>query len=199
MQIYKLGIRGGLTKISKIEFNEDEAYLVDDYKTIYLWLGKKIPKKQKEFCIKKAETLNTKRNNSAKIQKVNQNKEYGSFLAVKDILLNGVASDHSIDRRPELEIEYEDTIELIEAGIDPDLEGEITIAAHNLSQEKNSYKELCRILAEKQFILLKSNKKPTEKEIEKKAKEIFESSSTYEELCWLIAELDILIKNKTIT
>jgi hypothetical protein len=187
-----------LTKISKIEFNEDEAYLVDDYKTIYLWFGKKIPKKQKDFCIKKAETLNSKRNNSAKIQKVNQNKEYGAFLAVKDILLNGVASDHSIDRRPELEIEYEDTIELIEAGIDPDLEGEITIAAHNLSQEKKSYKELCRILADKQFILLKGNKKPSEKEIEKKTKEIFESSSTYEELCWLIAELDILIKNKTI-
>ncbi|MFX0071209.1 MAG: hypothetical protein ACFFAO_08980, partial [Candidatus Hermodarchaeota archaeon] len=125
-------------------------------------------------------------------------KEYGSFLAVKDILLNGAATDHSIDRRPELEIEYEDTLELIEAGIDPDLEGEITIAAHNLSEEKKSYRELCRILAEKQFILLKGNKKPSEQELTKKTDEIFKSSSTYEELCWLIAELDILIKNKNI-
>jgi len=64
-----------------------------------------------------------------------------------------------------------------------------------LSQEKKSYKQLCRLLAQLQLDLLKSSKSTLKKDIEKKALEIFKSSSTYEELCWLIAQLKV-IKNK---
>lgn len=198
MKLYSLGVRGGLTKVNKIAFNEDQAYLIDDFKTLYLWFGQKIPEKRKDFCIKKVNSLNEKRKPPSNIQIITQNKEYGSFLAIMDLLKKGLKKETIIERRPELEIHYDDTMELIEAGLDPDLEGEITIVAHELSKEKKSYEELCRQLAEIQLNLLKPKGKATKKEIEKKAQEIHQSSSTYEELCWLITELNLLTKKKSL-
>jgi hypothetical protein len=192
-----MGVRGGLTKINKIAFNQNQVYLIDDYKVFYLWIGQKIPEKRKEACIKKVNRLNEKRDPPANIQIIAQNKEYGSFLAIMDLLKKGLKQKDSVERRPELEIQYDDTMELIEAGIDPDLEGEITIAAHELSKGKKSYEELCRQLAEIQIKLFKPKGKATKKEIEKKAEEIHNSSSTYDELCWLIAELNLLAKKKS--
>ena len=197
MKLYSMGVRGGLKKINKVGFDENRVYLIDDYKTLYLWIGQKIPEKRKDLCINKVNSLNEKRDPPANIQIITQNKEYGSFIAIMDLLKKGLKQEDSVERRPELEIQYEDTMELIEVGIDPDLEGEITIAAHDLSKEKKSYEELCRQLAEIKLNLLKPKGKATKKEIEKNAEEIHKSSSTYEELCWLIAELNILAKKKS--
>lgn len=119
-------------------------------------------------------------------------------MAIMDVLKKGIKPDDSVERRAELKIKYKNTVELIEAGIDVDLEGEITIEAHKLSREKKSYEDLCRLLAEIQLNLLKERGKATKKEIEKKAEEIHESSSTYEELCWLIAELKLLAKKRSL-
>lgn len=198
MKLYSFGVRGGLKKINKVGFDENQVYLIDDYKTLYLWVGKKIPEKRKDLCISKVNSLNEKRDPPANIQIITQNKEFGSFIAIMDLLKEGLKQEISIGRRPELEIRYEDIMELLEAGIDPDLEAEITIAAHELSQEKKSYEELCNQLAEIQLNLIKEKSKTTKKEIEKKAKEIFNSSSTYEELCWLTAELKLLAKKKSL-
>ncbi len=33
--------------INKVGFDENQVYLIDDYKTIYLWIGQKIPEKRK--------------------------------------------------------------------------------------------------------------------------------------------------------
>ncbi|HUW89836.1 MAG TPA: hypothetical protein VMV43_04880 [Candidatus Nanopelagicaceae bacterium] len=195
MIVYNVGIRGGLKKIRKADFNEDEVYLIDDTKSLYIWLGSSISKKRKELSVNKANLLNNKKEIPVSIQIVNQNKEFGSFLDIKDLLQKGINPKQDLDRRPELEIQYEETVELIDAGINPDLEAEITIAAHKLSQENKSYKELCSILAQLQLNLLKDSKSMLKKDIEKKTLEIFKSSSTYEELCWLIAELKA-IKNK---
>jgi len=198
MKLYNLGVRGGLKKINKIGFSENQVYLIDDYKTLYLWIGQKIPEKRKEICVNKVNSLNEKRDPSANIQIITQNKEYGSFMAIMDVLKKGIKQDDSVERRAELKIKYKNTVELIEAGIDVDLEGEITIEAHKLSQEKKSYEDLCRLLAEIQLNLLKERGKATKKEIEKKAEEIHDSSSTYEELCWLIAELKLLAKKRSL-
>ena len=192
-----MGVRGGLKKIHKIGFSENQVYLIDDNKTLYLWIGKKIPEKRKEICVNKVNSLNEKRDPPANIQIITQNKEYGSFMVIMEMLKKGLKPDDSVERRAELKIKYKNTVELIEAGIDVDLEGEITIEAHKLSQEKKSYEDLCRLLAEIQLYLLKPKGKATKKEIEKNAEEIHESSSTYEELCWLIAELNILAKKKS--
>lgn len=196
MILYNMGVRGGLKKVNKVGFNESQVYLIDDYKVFYLWIGKKVTEKTKELCIAKVNKLNEKRNSPADIQIMNQNKEFGSFIAIMELLKKGFEKTDNIERRPELKLQYEDTLEMLEAGIDPDLEAEITIAAHDISQKKKSYEDLCEQLAEIQLNLLKEKGKATKKEIEKKAKEIYKSSSTYEELCWLIAELNLLMKKK---
>jgi hypothetical protein len=186
---------GALRKVDKIKLHENRVFLIDDIKTIYLWFGSKTSKKKKEFAINRANLINAKRKEPAKIQTILQGKEFGAFLAMMEILKRGIEEkDLQKERRQELEFDIEDTIELIESGLDPDFEAEIALAAHNLSQEKRSYEDLCKTLAEIQLKFLKSTKKLTVAEINKKSKEIFKSSSTYEELCWLIAELNLLSK-----
>ncbi len=197
MQLYSVSENGALRKIIKVDFAENKVYLIDDLKTIYLWVGLKATKKKKNFGIKKANILNDKRKNNAKIQIINQNKEFGAFLAMMDILRKGIKQNILIKKRPELSIEIEDTMELIDAGLDPDLEAEITVAAHNISQEKKTYDELCREIAETQLIILKGKVKVSEVEIKKKTKEIYKSSSTYEEICWLLTELKILVEKNS--
>ncbi len=194
MLFYSIAENGYLRKVNKIDFNGNKAFLVDDVKKIYVWLGEKTSKKKKELSIKRAEFLKSKRKKSTKVEIINQNQEFGSFLAIMDILRKGIIPTASIKRRPELKIKFEDTMELLEAGLDPDFEAEITITAHKLSQEKKSYEDLCHRLAELQMVILKGEGKASKKEIEEKAEEIYMSSSTADELCWLISEIDKLKK-----
>lgn len=192
MQIYSVSDKGTLTKVKKAIFAEKRVFIIDDFKTLYVWFGLKVPESKKALTTQKVNKINDKRSTPATIQYVNQDQEYGAFLAMMDFLTKSAHQEESGERRSELELEIEDTMELIEAGLDPDLEAEITLEAYKLAQEKKSYEELCRILAKTQLSLMKIKSKPSEKEIAKKATEIHNSSSTYEELCWLIAELSKL-------
>ena len=192
MKLYSVGVRGGLKKISKADFQGDEVYLIDDSKTMYLWFGSNVTKKRRDLSIKKAKLINDKKESAASIQIITQNKEYGAFIAIRDALKKGEIKRQNLERRPELDIQFEETLELIEAGLSPDLEGEITLAAHKLSQENKSYKKLCQTLAKMQLDLNKGPNKASKNEIQKKTQEIFESSSTYEEICWLIAQLNAI-------
>jgi hypothetical protein len=197
MLLYSVSENGALRKVKKVDFAENKVFLIDDNKTIFLWQGQKASKKKKELSEKKAEKLNKERGEPAKIEIFEQGKEYGAFLPIMEGLKKGFGQISPIERRDELQIQYEDTIDLIEAGLTPDLEGVITVNAHNLAQEGKSYEELCKILAEMQISLIKEKGKPTVKEIKKKQEEIFKSSSTYEEVCWLISQIR-LIKEKKI-
>ena len=194
MQLYLVTESGSLSKINKVDFNENKVFLIDDFKTLYLWLGGKISEKKKDLSLKRTEKLKIQRKKTPELIILNQNQEYGSFLAIMDLLKKGLKADDSLERRPELKIRFNDTQELIEAGIDPDFESEITVAAHNLAQENHPYEDLCRKLAELQMNFIKE--KASEKEIKKKTEDIYKSSSTYEELCWLIAELSKLLEKK---
>lgn len=198
MLLYSVTENGALRKVKKVDFNEKKVFLIDDFKTIYIWVGLKASKKKQDLSKKRANELNNKRENTAKIQIMGQNQEYGAILAIMDVLKEGLTQSISLERSPELEMEYKDTMELIEIGLDPDFEAEITVAAHTLSEEKRSYEELCRKLAELQLTLSKGKEKVLKKDITKKAKEIYKSSSTYEELCRLIVELSILIEKKSL-
>lgn len=198
MILYSVGVRGGLKRISKADFKEDNVYLIDDFKTLYVWFGSNISKKRKDITINKANLLNEKKEKTVNIQIIEQNKEYGAFIVIKDFLSKGLKQIKGTERRAELKIQIEETMELIEAGLNPDLEAEITIAANDLTQKKKSYKELCETLAKLQLGLIKGSKKTSKDEIQKKTQEIFKSSSTYEELCWLIAQLNTLDKKKSL-
>ena len=195
MQLYTVYENGALRKVDKINFSENRVFLIDDIKNIYLWFGSKTSKKKREFAVNRANILNAKRKGRAKIQTILQSKEFGAFLAMMDILKKGIKEkDLQNRRRHELEFDIEDTMELIESGLDPDFEAEVALAAYNLSQENRDYEDLCKILAEVQLKFIKGKKNLKVAEINKKSKEIFNSSSTYEELCWLIAELNSLRK-----
>ena len=197
MFLYSLTEKGYLRRIKKVRFLETAAYLIDDNSIIYLWLGKKTTQTKKLKSKERAEKLNSERNKTAIIQIITQEKEYGTFLSIVDSLRSG-RKENSIVNREELIIEFDDTMELIEAGLEPDLEAEITLIAHKYSQENLSYEELCSKLAKLQLTILKGDNKIPQIELKKKAQEIFKSSSSYEELCWLIAELEILIEKKSL-
>ena len=146
MQLYSVSENGTLRKITRLPFAENSVYIIDDFKNIYLWIGKKASKKKKDLSKKKAIILNEKKDSPANIHIIPQGKEFGAFLAMMGILKKGLKNKAAIERRTELEIEYEDTMELIDLGLEPDLEGEITITAHELSQSRKSYEELCKEL-----------------------------------------------------
>jgi len=194
--VYSVYENGAMRKVSKVDFSNTKVYLIDDFKTIYLWYGSNSSKRKRDFSKKRANSINNKRKTTAKIQIINQDKEFGAFLAIMDLLKKGLGEDASLEKREELELEIEDTLELIESGLEMDLEAEITLAAHKLSNEKVSYEDLSRRLAKLQLTLLKVNKEPSEKEINKKTEDILKSSSTYEELCWIVSELEILKEKK---
>lgn len=194
MQLYLVTESGSLRKISKVDFNENKVFLIDSFNVLYLWFGLKASKKKKDLSIERTEKLKDQRKKSTEIKILNQNQEHGSFLAIMDILKKGLKTVDSMEKRPELKIRFNETQELIEAGIDPDFEAEITIASHNLSQENHSYEDLCRKLAELQMSFLKGKEKVSEDELKKKTEDIYKSSSTYDELCWLIVELSKLLE-----
>lgn len=193
MNLFTIYENGALRKIKKSDFSKVKVYLIEDFKTIYLWFGSNSSKRKREFAKKKANILNDKRKVPANIKIINQNKEYGAFLAIMNILRKGFEENVSPEKREELEIEIEDTLELIDSGLEMDLEAEITLAAHKLSEDQVSYEDLSRQLAELQLTLLRADKKPMEKNLIKKTNEILKSSTTYEELCWLVSELKILV------
>ncbi|MBY9018342.1 MAG: hypothetical protein KGD66_05870 [Candidatus Lokiarchaeota archaeon] len=199
MQLYSVAENGALRKIKKIDFNATKVYLIDDIKTFYIWIGNKASNKKVEYSNKRANDLNKKREKKqAKIVTEYQGKEFGAFLAIMELLKKGEFQETKEGRRPELKINYKDTLDLLEAGIEPDFEGEVTLACHDLIEEGHSYETLSKKLAKIQIQMLKGKGKITAKEINLKSSEILKSSSTYEELCWLITELSALLEKKNL-
>lgn len=196
MRLYSVAENGRLYEKSKLNFNETKVNLIDDIKNIYIWIGNKASENIKRFGERRANDLNKKRDKASKIITINQGKEYGPFLAIMDLLMRGMKESDGVFKRPELKIRYNDTLELIEAGMDPDFEGKITLDAHTQKLKNLTYEELSIELAKIQLKILKGNQKITAEEIKEKSQEIFKSSSTYDELCWLIAELTDLLKKR---
>jgi hypothetical protein len=196
MKLYSVYENGALKNVNRVDFNDKKVYLIDDFKVFYLWFGSNSSEKKKEFGKKRANDLNSKRKSPARIQIINQSQELGAFLIIMDILKEGLKNEDTKEKRDELVFELEDTLELIDAGLELDLEAEITLNAHNLSQEGISYEDLSKRLAELQLVILKGKGKPLTNEIKKKTEEILKSTSTFEELAWLVSELEILIKKK---
>lgn len=198
MQYYSVAENGPLRKEKNVNFNKTKVYLIDDIKNIYIWIGNEASENKKRFSQRRANDLNKKRDKPSNIYVLEQGKEYGPFLAIMELLKHGKDQNNENFRRPELKIQYEETLELIDAGIDPDFEAEITLNAQAIKLKNLSYEDLCTELAKIQLKILKGNKKLTKKEIEEKVQEILKSSSTYDELCWLIAELTDLLNKKTV-
>ncbi|MHA2128333.1 MAG: hypothetical protein ACW99L_00035 [Promethearchaeota archaeon] len=103
MQLYNLDEKGEIVKIEKLEFHENDVYLVDDEdkNTIYIWVGISVLQEKKDITAEVARKLDKERGGSAKILIMKQKREYGSFLAMMNDLKKGLIPGETIERRPE--------------------------------------------------------------------------------------------------
>jgi len=72
--------KGSLEKISKPVFSMGDVYVVDDDKTIYVWIGSKASVDEKTAGAAQARTLDQQRGGAAKIITVDENQEPSAFL-----------------------------------------------------------------------------------------------------------------------
>ncbi|MFX1376193.1 MAG: hypothetical protein ACFFA0_10295 [Promethearchaeota archaeon] len=131
MRLYKISVKGELIKLERLEFEENDVYLVDDEEknTIYIWVGLKVPQETKDITADIARKLDKERGGSIKILIMKQKREYGSFLAMMNNLKKGLIPGVSVERRPEFVFEVSpEKIELIKLDGTPE-EREIKIEA----------------------------------------------------------------------
>ncbi|MHA2036776.1 MAG: hypothetical protein ACW98X_10105 [Promethearchaeota archaeon] len=107
MRLFKIDDRGELDPLSKLIFNENDVYLVDDKEknTIYIWVGSDVIQKKKDITAEIARKLDKDRGGSTKILIMKQKREYGSFLAMMHNLEKGLIPGETIERRPEFVFE----------------------------------------------------------------------------------------------
>ena len=103
--MYNVDDRGELIKTEKLAFIDCDIYVVDDGKTVYLWVGLNTSQNKKDYAARIARQLESERGEKAKILIMKQGREYGSFLAMMDDLKKGLLPGITIERRPELELE----------------------------------------------------------------------------------------------
>jgi len=72
--------QGNLKEISKPIFSMGDVYVVDDDKTIYVWIGSKASVDEKTAGAAQARTLDQQRGGAAKIITVDENQEPNTFL-----------------------------------------------------------------------------------------------------------------------
>ncbi|MDX1798040.1 MAG: hypothetical protein R3255_05275 [Candidatus Lokiarchaeia archaeon] len=103
MQLFNISEKGELNQIDRLNFKENDVYLVDDKEknTIYIWVGLEVSKSQKDITADIARKIDKDRGGSVKILIMKQKREYGSFLAMMHNLEKGLIPGKTIERRPE--------------------------------------------------------------------------------------------------
>ena len=104
MIFYSLDEKGNLIDRSNLEFDDNHVYLIDDIekKTLYIWVGLKVPQYKKDLTAAWARRFDKDRGGACKILIMMQKREYGSFLSMMDQLKKGLIPGKSTGRRPEL-------------------------------------------------------------------------------------------------
>ncbi|MFX0021595.1 MAG: hypothetical protein ACFE9S_04665 [Candidatus Hermodarchaeota archaeon] len=103
MQLFNISEKGELVKLDKLNFEQNDVYLVDDEEknTIYIWVGLEVPQSQKDITADIARKIDKDRGGSTKILIMKQKREYGSFLAMMHNLEKGLIPGKTVERRPE--------------------------------------------------------------------------------------------------
>jgi hypothetical protein len=103
MKLFNISEKGELNKLDKLNFKQNDVYLVDDKEknTIYIWVGLDVPQSQKDITADIARKIDKERGGSTKILIMKQKREYGSFLAMMHNLEKGLIPGKTIERRPE--------------------------------------------------------------------------------------------------
>ncbi|MFX1308616.1 MAG: hypothetical protein ACFE8C_02885, partial [Promethearchaeota archaeon] len=107
MQLFNISDKGELLNINRLNFEENDVYLVDDEEknTIFIWVGLEVPQSKKDITADIARKIDKERGGSAKILIMKQKREYGSFLAMMHNLKKGRIPGKTIERRPEFVFE----------------------------------------------------------------------------------------------
>ena len=74
MQIYSVSDKGTLTKVKKANFAENRVFIIDDFKTLYVWFGIEVPESKKTLTTQKVNKINDKRKNEHRINLKNNDK-----------------------------------------------------------------------------------------------------------------------------
>ncbi|MFX0036997.1 MAG: hypothetical protein ACFE9I_15305 [Candidatus Hermodarchaeota archaeon] len=85
MKLYLID-KGNLKEIDKPVFSSGDVYLVDDEKTIYVWIGNKCSVDEKTAGAAQARTLDQQRGGAAKIITVDQGQESKEFIKVISLM-----------------------------------------------------------------------------------------------------------------
>ena len=104
MKLFSINELGDLFELNKLEFDNQNVYLIDDMKknTLFIWVGLDVPQYKKDITAAWARKFDKDRGGTCKILIMKQNREYGSFLSMMDELKKGLIPGETIERRPEL-------------------------------------------------------------------------------------------------
>lgn len=81
MKLYLID-QGNLKEINKLIFSSGDVYLLDDERTIYVWIGNKCSVDEKTAGAAQARSLDQQRGGAAKIITVDQGQESGEFMKI---------------------------------------------------------------------------------------------------------------------
>jgi hypothetical protein len=188
MRLYKISENGEFIEIYKLEFQDDEIYVIDDIEEnmVYIWAGVKSSEKKREYGAEFARQIEREQSGKVRILIMKQNREYGSFLAMMADLKKGIIPGKDVERRAEMKLNIpakpqEKEVEL-KSKIVRD-KSEYQILAW-LEQQKLHRKPVSQITGEIH------GEKPTDFkfQIQEAAYFISLKNFSYDELCWFLAE-----------
>ena len=182
MQLFIIEENGDLTEVTKLDFIDEAIYLVDDGRTIYIWVGNEASQKKKINTANLARRLEGDLDENSKILIMKQKREYGSFLAMMDHLKKGILPGVSLERRPELVLEK--PLESINSK-----EGTLETSISQDLQKPIIFKDL----GQKTEIKISESEENEEEfglesQIREAAYYLSLDNYSYDDLCWMLAE-----------
>ena len=209
MIFYSLDEKGNLIDRSNLEFDDNHVYLIDDIekKTLYIWVGLKVPQYKKDLTAAWARRFDKDRGGACKILIMMQKREYGSFLSMMDQLKKGLIPGKSTGRRPELVLEAPKEVvsstsiisenepqeikspEIKEEGAEPGVFAWLTqLKKHRTLITENEEVEAKESM-EKEVVPTDDEEIGLEPQIRVAAYYLSLKKYSYNDICWLLAEV----------
>ena len=182
MQLFIIEENGDLTEVTKLDFIDEAIYLVDDGRTIYIWVGDESSQKKKIITANIARRLEGDLDEYSKILIMKQRREYGSFLAMMEHLKKGDLPGVSVERRPELVLEKpSESIIFKEGSLDTNITQELQKPIIFKESEQEPEMELSEPEESEEVFGLES-------QIREAAYYLSLDNYSYDDLCWMLAE-----------
>ena len=189
MKLYNLSDSGELLELNQLKFNESDVYIVDDEEkeTIYIWVGLGVSERKKEITADVARRFEKERSQTTKILIMKQRLEYGSFLAMMDVLQKGLIPGSTIERRPELILEKPlKIIKLIKEKEPKVKEEDAETRIKTWLEQLNKHRKVES--KEMKDVPVQVEEFDLESQIRKGAYYLSLERYSYNELCWFLAE-----------